>query len=415
MRIPQAGKTIILAASFLSFISGNAALAQEESSEYAPPDTVFREITLTDEGVTAVDTSGYDWYYDFAQGIFRVGILGDADEEGPEDAGGSETDYVPVDQRPGMKEIKVKPFVNKIVVDYDEFVDDEIISYGRVTIRGWVKGDVMSIDGRVLVAATGQVDGDIAAPEIIVKDGGIVLGKQIIAEGLDPGNIIPDASSSVGIILIIVFTGVFIFFGFLVVTLMPQQTKTLAACVSGSKLKAYFTGLFFILLMPFVLLLVTITIVGIVLLPVVVLAYLFAMILGVVVFGDQIGGLIARKFIGRERNLLFQSMVGVLCFMGLWFLTAALLGSSSTLAGGLGISMLVISICISSYPILTGVGAAVMTRFGFKSYTSWKDRQRRAGVGMAPAPPPIPKAPPEPSPGAFDDDSEDETSGPSVS
>lgn len=409
MKIAPVGKAILFAAIFLTFLSGSLSLAQEEASEYAPPDTVFREMTLTDEGVTAVDTAGYDWYYDFTQGTFRVGVLGDVTDEGPEDVEGSSLDYLPVEER-DSKEITPKPFVNTIVVGYDEYVDGEIIAYGRVTIRGWVKGDVTSIDGRVLVAASGQVDGDVAAPEIIVKDGGIVLGDQIIA---DLPDFKPGGSSSDGLIVIIVFTGVFIFFGFLVVTLMPQQTKNLAACVNSSRLKAYFSGLFFVLLMPFVLLLVTITIVGIVVLPIVVLAYIFAMIMGVVVFGDLIGRLIAAKFLGQEKSVLFQSMIGILCFMGLWFVTAALLSSPSDVGQGLGIFTLVLSICVSSYPILTGVGAAVMTRFGFKSYTGWKDRHMRAG--LTPAPPPIPKAPPEPSPGAFDDDNEDETSGPSAS
>jgi hypothetical protein len=48
---------------------------------------------------------------------------------------------------------------------------------------------------------------------------------------------------------------------------------------------------------------------------------------------------------------------------------------------------LVISIIISTIPVCTGVGAALLTRFGFRNYLSWKDFKTE--TFEAPAPPPL--------------------------
>ncbi|MEE8577853.1 MAG: polymer-forming cytoskeletal protein, partial [candidate division Zixibacteria bacterium] len=181
MRISLLEKAGLIAAFLFFVLTGDSALAQQESAGDASADTVFQEIKLSDEGVTAVDTAGNDWYYDFTVGTFVTGVLRDGSEqrgpEGREDTG----DYPAIEVR-CTEEISFKPLVSSALVGYDEFVDDDIIAYGRVTIKGWVKGDVTSIGKRVLVASSGRVDGDIAAPEIIVKEGGIVRGEQIIAD-----------------------------------------------------------------------------------------------------------------------------------------------------------------------------------------------------------------------------------------
>jgi hypothetical protein len=412
MKIAFAGKRhLFVTLVFVSLIAGSV-LGQESNSEYAPSDTVFREIRLSNAGVTAVDVEGYDWYYDFERSLFAAGTPEDElGSEIPEDLEDLALDYVPVEER-CTRERKVKPFLRSVLIASDEYVDDDIVAYGRVTIKGWVKGNVTSIDNRVLVTRTGWVDGDITAPEIVVRKGGVVLGQQNTTEAPLDIYSLPGSFSVDGMIVVASMTVAFLFFGFLVVTLMPGQLNTFSSCLATSRLKAYFIGLFFIFVMPVIFLLLAITIVGVVLIPLVPFVYLFAIILGVVSFGDRIGQVISSKLFGGRKGLIFQSMIGVAVFMGLWFVTATLLGSNYRTAEGFGILFLVLSILISTYPVCTGVGAAVMTRFGFKTYTGWRERRHRPGGGPTPAPPPIPKAPPEPSPSIFDDES-DETSPPS--
>ncbi|UCE24258.1 MAG: polymer-forming cytoskeletal protein [Candidatus Zixiibacteriota bacterium] len=407
MSLSVVGKNGLFAASFFLSLSIGASFAQEAPDDYAPSDTVFQEIRLSSDGVTAVDTGGYDWYYDFTRGSFVAGIVEDADlrdQPGePRDAAG---DYMRVEDR-CTEEIKVKSFVGSIIVGYDEYVDGDIIAYGRVTVKGWVKGDVTSLDNRVLVSRTGRVDGDIMASDIVVKDGGIVLGEQL------PVPVLPRGPTDIdGLIIVASFTVFFVFCGFLIVTLMPRQLGNISSFLETSKIKAYFIGLFFVMVMPVVILLLAVTIVGVVLIPLVPFVYLFAILLGLVAFGEKLGRLVSGRLAGGSGSALFKSEIGILALMGLWFVTAILL-SSTFAPEGFGILFLVVSICISSYPILTGVGAAVMTRFGFKTYTSWRERHKREGVGPTPAPPPIPKAPPEPSPSGFDEEPDETSTEPS--
>jgi len=373
------------------------AQSQTEVNSYTPSDTVFDEINLSDQGVEAVDTAGYDWYYDFDKGDFVLGSS--ANEKSSNNLESPQNDNIenyPIEER-CVEEKKVKPFVRSVLVGYDEYVDGNIIAYGRVTVKGWVKGDVKSIDKRVLVTRTGRVDGDIEAPEIIVRDGGIVKGKQVITG--NPGLIkfkgIPAMFSFDGIIVVVSLIICFLFFGFLIISLMPRQLQNFNQCFYGQKVKTYFIGFFFIMLMGVIILIVTITIVGIILIPFIPFLYLFAIIMGVVSFGNGIGKVISRQWASDEKGIMWQSFLGILVFMSLWLLVAVLLGASNKISEGFGIFFLVLAIIISTYPVCSGVGAAVLTRFGFKPCTTWEDKGQ---VGKnspipTPAPPPIPENP----------------------
>lgn len=392
---------------FLSVVvpaAPDIAWAQADDEDYAPADTVFVEISLGPDGIRAIDSAGYDWYYDFDRDQFVVGFLplDLGDEDDLEDV--PQIDIQPVEER-CVNEKKVKPWVHSVLVASDEYVDGSIVAVDRVTVKGWVKGDVTSMNKRVLVTATGRVDGYIQAPEIIVKPGGIVLGDQLLTSWE------PETPSGIGLLIVIVFLAVFLFFGFLAVTLMPKQVANFSRCISENQLKTYSVGLFFIVLMPIIVLLLVVTIVGTVLVVLLPLVYLFAIILGTMALGDRIGGFVASRLLGGERSLIFRSLTGTFLVFVLWIITAVLFGIGDPVANGFGILFLVIAIIVSSYPLFTGVGAAVLTRFGFKPYVSWKERQQEAGrrPAPAPAPPPIPSAPPEPSPRSYPSDTDETT------
>ncbi|NOY88807.1 MAG: hypothetical protein GXO93_05385 [FCB group bacterium] len=390
---------ILIIVGMISLFHGLSVLArsQTELKSYPPSDTVFDEINLSDQGVEAVDTAGYDWYYDFDKGVFVLGS--NTNEESGSNLESSQKANIenyPIEER-CVEEKKVKPFVRSVLVGYDEYVDGDIIAYGRVTVKGWVRGDVKSINKRVLVTSTGRVDGDIEAPEIIIRDGGIVKGRQVITG--NPGLIkLKDITSTFsvdGIIVVISFTFFFLFFGFLIISLMPRQLRNFNQCFYRQKVKTYFIGFFFILLMGVIMLIVTITIVGIVLIPFIPFLYLFAIIMGVVSFGNGIGKIISRQWGSDEKGIMWQSFLGILVFMSLWLLVAVLLGANNNVSEGFGILFLVIAIIISTYPVCSGVGAAVLTRFGFKPCTTWEKKGQwgKASSMPTPAPPPIPENP----------------------
>ena len=151
--------------------------AQRTDDSYNPIDTTFFEIMLSDDGVIAIDTAGYEWYYDFERSQWKAGIPEPEEEEfRPSGVGIYDDEQEPIDERCTIEKW-IKPFETKpVMVGFDEYVDGNITVLGRVTIKGWVTGNVSSLGKRVLVTETGWVDGDIEAPTIIIRDGGYVGG-----------------------------------------------------------------------------------------------------------------------------------------------------------------------------------------------------------------------------------------------
>ncbi|MEA3297675.1 MAG: polymer-forming cytoskeletal protein [candidate division Zixibacteria bacterium] len=373
-----------------------------EGSRHSP-DTLFNEIHLADEGVFAVDTAGYEWYYDFDAGTFVKGKLEDEIRgKGTDRIGRIELNNLPLRER-CAEEQKVKPFERKpVTIGYDEFVDGDIRALGRVTIKGWVKGNVTSLSKRVLVTESGQVDGNIEAPEVVVKSGGKVLGKVIEDESPLEFRDLQTSFSPSGLIVVASIAVFLLFLGFLVISLMPRQMDSFYNCFASYKVRTFLLGILFLILMPVILVLVIITIVGLVVVPFVPVLYLAAFVLGMISFGNMIGKALSRRFTGGGKSVMFQSAIGILVLMSFWFLTAVGLGASDPVSEGFGILFLVISIIITSFPLASGVGAAILTRFGFREYVSFKDHIETdyEPPATAPAPPPIPNHPsPDKPPG----------------
>ena len=95
----------------LSLLPCPVAAQAEDEEPIAPSDTTFNRIWLSDEGVTAVDVEGYDWYYDFELGTFVIGVpeLDPAAAEFDElDA--LSTDDLPVEERCTEERI-IKPSI----------------------------------------------------------------------------------------------------------------------------------------------------------------------------------------------------------------------------------------------------------------------------------------------------------------
>lgn len=366
--------------------SAEPSSAQRSEEGYAPSDTTFYEIMLSDEGVVAVDTAGYEWYFDFERGQWEAGIPEPDEIDIPPRY--VDDDREPIDER-CVVEKWIKPFETKpVTVGYDEYVDGDITVLGRVTIKGWVTGDVSSLSKRVLVTETGWVDGDIEAPKVKVRDGGFVGGS--IVEVASPLEFdLKSPFSAAGIIVVASFTVLLLLFGLLVITLAPRHTQNMCDCIEANIAKTFFLGFLLWLLLGPLIVLVTITIVGIPLTPMVPLAYVLAAMMGMVAFGNQVGRVLARQFFGGERGRLFQTLVGILVTMSLWFVSATLLGGNGDVAEGFGVFFLVVAILVTTFPVASGAGAAFLTRFGWRECKDWKDRGKTAAEPPPPAPPPI--------------------------
>ncbi len=372
----------------LSFSITSITLSQSSDEITAPGDTVFVEIILDENGVVAQDSSGNEWYYDFDEEYFVQGEKSTRDTEGRRE-GHQTDDVLPIDER-CTELIKIKHFVKSVTVGYDEYVDGDILATGRVRVKGWVKGDITSYQGRVTVSESAQVDGDIEAPEIIIKEGGIVKGRQIISSSpLDIENLDLDISVN-GIIIVLSIAAFIIMMNFIILSLMPRQQENINLCIDQNKIKVPLIGFLSLFLLP---VFIAITIVGLILLPLLPFLYLFAMVMGMSFFGNKIGRFVSMKLFKKEKSSYFQTFIGLSMLLLIWFATSILLSLGKQPAYGFGIFFLVVSIVVTSYPICAGMGAALLTRFGFKRYTSWKEKKLTEKATLAPAPPPIPKSP----------------------
>lgn len=384
----------LLSVIFILVIISHSYLKAQNSSDTLPKDTIFYEISLTNDGVTAIDKEGNEWNYDFNNEVF---VLGDKSLTGEqaklEHSEQAVSDYLPVQER-CVVEKKVATYTKSVLVDEDEFVDGDVIAMGMITIKGWVKGNVKSLNARVLIKDGAQVDGNITAPDVILKEGAVVLGHiEETSEFLNPKSI---EFSGDGIIIVTTFTLFLLFIAFILNTLMPKQMKNMEQFYHEGKLKAFLLGFLMFLLMVPIMALVTITIIGIFVIPLIFLAYIAAMFVGIIIFSNQIGNFVLSKISGASGKMI-KSMVGVLLFMSLWYITAFVLGSESSASRETqapGLVILVISILISIFPIFSGIGIVVLSKFGYKQFGQTKTEQTPiVDESNIPVPPPIRKSP----------------------
>jgi hypothetical protein len=282
------------------------------------------------------------------------------------------------------------------MVGIDEYVEDDITAYGSVTIRGWVKGSIQSYSGRILVTETGQVDGDIEGPRIVIRPGAVIIGEVREVDIPIPGQ---EVFSAGGIWIVFGFSMLLFFIGFIGFTLLTKPLERLASCTTTYRARTFTMGILMTMgLLPLVAL-ISVTVVGLLVVWLVPIAYAVAMLLGIVILSRDLGRSILGKVRRGGESGLLNFVAGLACFISLWYTVALLLGSSSSVAHGFGIFFLVTSILVTTYPIFSGVGAAFLTRFGYRDYSGPEAKNKiRGDRAPAPAPPPIPDKPPPVTP-----------------
>ena len=375
--------------------SNSQAQPKELPPSYTPRDTVFNEIVLTDEGVKAIDTAGYEWHYDFESATFVSGAPPALDEGMGTTQPDLEYNGVPIEERATVQK-KVRHFeMGAVTVRADEYVDGDIQALDMVTIKGWVRGNVVSIRDRVLITETGQVDGNVEAPKVLVKKGGVVLGE--INESSVPLEFedLTSGFSHQFLLVMIIITLSFLFLGFIVLVLMPRQVANMESCIAQFKGKSASLGFLIMLVMPAIIVLMAITIIGLVLVPLLPFVYFWGIVLGIVATGKGVGAYAYSRIYGGKASPVILGAMGIIILMAPWLATGALMGTTDGFTYGLGIFFLVLSIIISIFPVFAGIGAAFLTRFGFRKYVAGAQYIPRPGASTAPAPapPPIPDAP----------------------
>jgi len=393
-----------------------ASWAQEDTTGVAPAELpsvspaadsgqvqVFIEIQLTNEGVVAYDSAGDRWIYDF-EALRFVPSEAVSGESGYRERGVEGEKIEPVEVRCTEEKIVDYPALTAVYVGRDEYVRGDIKSYSRVTVKGWVKGSVQSFNKTVLVTSTGQVDGDVKAPEVEIKEGGVVKGQVIETPPYEiPVEVIRTGLSTAGIWVVFGFTLGLSLVVFLVSALAPTRVANVTACVVDFPVKTSLVGLLFVFLMPVIVVLVVLTVIGVLVVWAVPLAYLVSFALGVTATSVQVLSIVMRRLGKAAPGLPTASIIGIVFYMGIWAVAAMTFDPDT--GDALGVLLLLLAIFSNLYPIFAGTGAVVMTRFGSRSYAPRLRMPRPSDEpAPAPAPPPIPQTPTDlgrPSPGSM--------------
>ena len=292
-----------------------------------------------------------------------------------------------------------------MVIEAGQKVRNVVAIGGQITVSGTVENNITAVGGSVVLTKTASVGGNV------VSLGGIIVMARDSQVG---GNLTEINSSNIydflatalsaewegwswlfAVISLAIFL-VILVLALLIVALLPKPVRTVADAIVENTFKVTLCGILGLILIAPLALLLTISVVGIALIPLEVIVVVCSILLGFIAVGQLIGRkvyqLLKRPNPGMVREtfwgLIILWLIGWLPYIG-WMAKAV--------------------------AIVIGLGAALVTRFG--TYQGWKCAPPSAAAGsigggvLTPSPPlpsgpngegvearPRPEAPPEAPP-----------------
>jgi hypothetical protein len=284
---------------------------------------------------------------------------------------------------------------------------------GDIEVLGIVDGDVVAIDGSVIVGDSGRVNGDVLSVRGQTRIAGVVTGAVMRLEGnLAPAVAAPVAArvgstwrplgvtlGTLGILLVLGI-GVLIFAG----TTLDSVVEVLERRLSRSFLAGVVAEL---ALLPALLLLcvaLAVTVLGILLIPFAIVAYALAaagtLTLGFLAVAVVVGGAIARRRGSRALSARATSlralMIGVFTLLLLWIVAGAL--AWSPLAAAI---LRLVAAAVTWVAVTAGFGAVILSRVDARKadvspepevvldQLSWQTPTPVSGVAAARRPTPV--------------------------
>ena len=219
-------------------------------------------------------------------------------------------------------------FFNNILIPADTVLDGDAIAifgnitvdgtirgdvaaiFGNITVRGRIDGDVAAVLGNVKVSPTGQIEGDVAGVGggVHTEPGGMVRGE--IADvnanmNLGRHNVIPAIAYASIILLALMYM-----LSCITAAIIPDRIRMMTETSLDRMLRRFGIGLLvYILFVPFVIGLV-ITVVGVIAIPVLVLAYAAASLVGATALWIAIGQRLTGNMEGKS-SIFIHLLVGL--------------------------------------------------------------------------------------------------------
>lgn len=247
------------------------------------------------------------------------------------------------------------------------------IAHGTLDVYGTVEGDVYSLDGNIRVHRGAHVTGDaVAAAGTVLIDGGVVDGSQraIATPGspLSSGGVRAPLTTWESVKLVIGCFAVLTIIGLGVMIFAESNLDGVVIAVEHGFARAFWIGLAGqLLLAPALLVLVAalfITVLGILLIPFAVVAYVIAAMgvftLGFLAVARLTGGVIGSRSAATPRGVHLRALItGLVLYAALWIVAA--LFTWSPLAGAL---LRTIATIVTWVAGTLGFGATIVSRGG---------------------------------------------------
>jgi MFS family permease len=243
-----------------------------------------------------------------------------------------------------------------VTIEENMKVRNVFVLRGQITISGTVEQSVVAIGGSIVLTRTAVVNGDVVA-----LGGIIVMGKGANVHGtlteINSSNIsaaISDLLSDdwegwswlFAIFSVVVFFAILIL-ALLIVALIPKPIQVIAETIKTNTFKVSLSGLLGLLLIVPIAVLLTISVIGIVLIP-------LEMIL--VVSAALLGFIAVSQLVGRRVLMLIKRTGGGVIRQTFWGLITLWLIGWIPYVGWI----------IKVLAVVLGLGGVIMTRFGTK-------------------------------------------------
>ncbi|MEE9443130.1 MAG: polymer-forming cytoskeletal protein [candidate division Zixibacteria bacterium] len=389
---------------FVLFLSVGSISAQEQSGQK------FIRITHSSNKTVAVDSTGQTWYYDADEEKFvKYKKYSRRESEFTDEPIDDEILLPPEIRCTEIYKGDLVELFDDVIVDIDERIEGTVFGFNDVIVKGLVTQDVVSLK-RVVIESSGEVRGDVIAAEIVRRRGGKIRGAREeipLFRRLSP-RVIRISNFLPGYVNFII-TGFLLFICLVFLALLPNNLRRIVKKIKSSVISSFFWGLLvWISFIPLILIL-TLTVIGIPLLPLVVILFPLMILLGYIAGAIYIGGIICRIVrITSESMYLFGALGVIFIELGRY---GALIFQVSNL-DVLAILAYVAHGIIGFIVVSIGMGAVVSARFGMKP----KERDISAQPEVTPPPPidecylpPVPPPPPSSSSSHPDPDSRDAT------
>jgi cytoskeletal protein CcmA (bactofilin family) len=276
-----------------------------------------------------------------------------------------------------------------------------VVLDGTLRIDGTVLGTAIALNGAVIIDSSGHATGDVISAEhgAAISPAGRVDGELRTLDAVEP---IPTAVAVSAVsdtitslkhtaawfgILILLAIGVLINAG----DAMQRVTAALNAGFGRNVAVGLAAQMALLPILAVICLTLALTLLGILLIPFAIVAYLIA-VLGVVVLGglgaaQMVGaGLTPRRTGVTERGARLQALVTGMLVLSLPWLAAAALAGSPTLSAAIR----TLALGVTWIAVTAGLGAALRTRGGMRSHDEpWGVRR------PAPSGTPLPVTPPQ--------------------